>query len=452
MHPNEERIETGPILTERGNGRGRAGVPQASGRSPLAAMTTKGPAAVGAPERHMLVFWRWPADRLEETLAKIGEHFEIDQVLLLHWTRERVVENFQRFYAMVSGQAYQKYTQTGAAPFLFVLVTDPKPVYGYRIAAGSGFKKVNIASFDLKQTLRRQGGTSLHATNDQREFRRDLMYLMGQSADEYHPPKWDGDLSTIQNVHRDVIAADGWESLSQVFSVLNEAVDYVVLRNFAKLPDAHVHGAHGDVDLLLNDVEGRNRAASILNKEQNAGTIVAGRKVSFDLRSVEDLYYDPEWCRRILRDKIIVRGVCVPNPEDHFFSLLYHGHVQKPKISKDYIPTLMELAGEIGLDWITPEWLTDPDKAASLLGDWLKGNGFYLTRPTGCPQYNWKFVGRFTHAPFLYQSTSLSRKVANIMSRTPVLRPLIPPILAARRELRAVRARLRRKSEAAPGA
>ncbi len=396
-----------------------------------------------APERHLLIFWRWPADRLEKTLAKIRERFDIEQVIFLRWTRERIVENFQRFYAMVSGHAYQKYTEAGAAPFLFVLVRDPNPVYQYRIAAGSGFKKVNINNFDLKQVLRRQGGTSLHATNNTREFRRDLMYLMGQAADDYHPPKWDGDLGNIPEAHRDIVAADGWESLRQVFSVLEEAVNYVVLRNFDKLPDEHRHGEHGDIDLLVEDVDARNRAASILNKEQRAHTVVGGQKMYFDFRSVEDFYYDPEWCRRILRDRIRVRGFCVPNPEDHFFSLLYHGHVQKPAIAHDYIPKLIELAGEIGLDWITPEWLTDRDRAASLLRDWLKGNGYYLTRPNGCPQYNYKFAARLNNAPVLYQSAPITRKIGNLMSRNSLLRPLIPHASAVRRQLRLIKARLR---------
>ncbi|MGH6792227.1 MAG: hypothetical protein ACRECF_05750, partial [Methyloceanibacter sp.] len=121
---------------------------------------------------------------------------------------------------------------------------------------------------------------------------------------------------------------------------------------------------------------------------------------------VEDFYYDPQWCRDILKNKIMVRGFYAPDPENHFFSLLYHGHVQKPKISKDYIPKLMELAREIGLDWISEEWLKDPDKAANLLDDWLKGKGYYLTRPNGCPQYNPEFVVKVPNAPFLYQSAS----------------------------------------------
>ncbi len=355
-----------------------------------------------APERHLLVFWRWPADRLGSTLEKIRERFEINRVARLYWTRERIVDNFQRFYAMITGYAFQKYTEAGALPFLLVFVTDHNPVYEYRVAGGSGFKYVNIKGFDLKQSLRRQGRTSLHATNNPREFRRDYIYLTGERAADIEAKPWDG---TIEELHRDVVGADGWSSLREVFTVLNEAVDYVVLRNFEKLPDEHRHGEHGDIDLLVEDVDAGNRGASILNKEQRADTVVGGQKVYFDFRSVEDFYYDPEWCRRILRNKVLVRGFYAPNTEDYFFSLLYHAHVQKPKIAKDYVSRLMAMAKGIGLDWITEDMLTDPEKAASLLSDWLKGNGYYLTRPNGCPQYNQEFAAR-VNAPFLYQSAS----------------------------------------------
>lgn len=366
-----------------------------------------------APERHLFIYWRWPEERLDEILREIGERFDIDRVARVYWTPERIVDNFQRFYAMISGHAYKKYTEAGALPFLLVTATDPAPVYQYRIAGGSGFKKVNVKSFDLKQTQRRQKGVSLHATNTPREFRRDFMYLTGKRAAD-DPPRAGGWTGEIEEMHRDVVGAEGWRDLRQVFAVLNEAVDYVVLRNFEHLPDEHVHGQHGDIDLLVEDVDARNRAASILNAAQRAHTMVGGRKVYFDFRSVEDFYYDPEWCRRILRDKVMIRGFYAPSTEDYFFSLLYHGHVQKPKMAKDYVPRLMTMAKELGLDWITEDMLTDPGKAAKLIGDFLKGNGFYLTRPNGCPQYNAAFVARVESAPFLVQSgTNLFRLLAD---------------------------------------
>jgi len=399
-------------------------------------------------ERHLLVFWRWPAERLEETLGKIQQKLDIEQVALLRWTPERIVENFQRFYAMISRHAYQKYEQAGASPFLFVLVTDKAPVYQYRIAPGSGFKRVNINTFDLKQVLRKQGGTSLHATNDQREFRRDLMYLMGQSATDYPPAKWDGRMDNIPEVRRDIVAADGWESLEQVFSVLNEAVSYVVLRNFDHLPNGKDQDATGDIDLLFEDADARNRAAGILNKEQKGTTIVGGRKVAFDFRSVEDFYFDPEWCRRILRDRIMVRGMYVPTPEDHFFSLLYHVHVQKRQSAAKYNSKLTELAQDIGLDWVTPEWLTKPQNAGSLIADWLKGNGFYLTRPGGWPQYDWRIVRRFHGAPVLYQSSPIYKRIGHFMARRAWLRPLVPHLLALRRKMKRLNIRKSAKNVA----
>ena len=306
---------------------------------------------------------------------------------------------------MISGDAYKKFEEAGARPFLFVIAEDPSPVYEYRIAGGSGYKLVNVKSFDLKQLLRRQKGTSLHATNTPREFRRDLMYLTGQRAAEYQPPNgvWDGE---IEEMCRDVIGADGWESLSEMFSVLNEAVDYVVLRNFEKLPDEHKLGIHEDIDFLVEDVDAHNRAASLLHKERAPHATVGDRKIYCDFRSVPDFYYDPEWCRRILRDKVLIRGFNAPNPEDYFFSLLYHGHVHKPKMSKDYGPRLLAMAKEIGLNDITIERLTNPASAAVLLSEFLKGNGYYLTRPNGCPAFNEAFAGSVPNVPFLYQTDS----------------------------------------------
>jgi hypothetical protein len=395
------------------------------------------------------MFWRWPAHRLRETLDTIGQRFRIEQVLFVRWTPERVVENFQRFYAMVSGSAYQKYTEAGTMPFLFVLAMDPRPDYQYRIARGSGFKNVNVNSFDLKQVLRRQGGTSLHATNDQLEFRRDLMYLIGQPAADYHPPIWDGEIGSIPEIHRDIVAADGWQSLSQAFAVLNEAVPYVVLHNFQNLPERCDSGCHGAVDLLLCHADAKNRTSSILDRNQRSSIEIGERKITFNLHAVEDFAFDPEWARHILRHRVMVRGFYAPCPVDHFFSLLYHGHVHNPQISSGHLQTLMELAPQIGLDWVTSDWLNRPDKAASLLADWLKGNGYYLTRPNGCPQYNWKFVGRIRGStPFLYRSTSFSRRAVNVITRTPWLHPLVPQLFELRRRVRQITARKRAKDAA----
>lgn len=48
----------------------------------------------------------------------------------------------------------------------------------------------------------------------------------------------------------------------------------------------------------------------------------------------------------------------------------------------------MVMSKQIGLDRITLEILNAPRQAATILGDWLKSNGVYLTRPNGYPQYN----------------------------------------------------------------
>ena len=230
------------------------------------------------------------------------------------------------------------------------------------------------------------------------------MYLLWQKADVYTKDltEWDG---RIKKINQDIIGANGWKNLVEVFDVLNEAVDYVVLRNFEELPNEHILGPHADIDFLVQDVDAYHRAAAILNKEQAAHTKIGERKIYFDFRSVDDFYYDPNWCRHLLKTKVFTRGFAV-NPHDYFFSLLYHGHVHKPKISKDYGERLIPIAKNIGLTGFTSEELINPESAAKILEQFLKGNGYFLTRPNGCPGFNGEFVARLNGTPMIYQSKS----------------------------------------------
>ena len=121
-------------------------------------------------EYQLFVFWKKPKGSEAELLKQIADQFVIQEVFHLRWSKEKIVENFQRFYAMTEGHAYHKFTRSGVMPFLLVVVKDENPTYEYRLSGGSGFKFVNKKAFDLKQNLRRQKGISLHATNDHRSF------------------------------------------------------------------------------------------------------------------------------------------------------------------------------------------------------------------------------------------------------------------------------------------
>ena len=54
---------------------------------------------------------------------------------------------------------------------------------------------------------------------------------------------------------RDLTGTDSWDSLQELFYVMNATVDYVVLRNFECLPEAYTLRGHGDIDLLVHDYD-----------------------------------------------------------------------------------------------------------------------------------------------------------------------------------------------------
>jgi hypothetical protein len=85
-----------------------------------------------------------------------------------------------------------------------------------------------------------------------------------------------------------------------------------------------------------------------------------------------------------------------------FFSPLYHAHVHKPTISQDYVYRLTELARRIGLLNVTEDTIRQPEQAAGLIGDFLKGQGYCMTRPHGIPAYNMSFASLVTHVPTVY--------------------------------------------------
>ena len=92
-----------------------------------------------------------------------------------------------------------------------------------------------------------------------------------------------------------------------------------MLNNFEALPDSR---RHEDIDILVESIDARNRAASILKMDRgpssdkaNQGAdpirghadpevydwalkvnvMVGGKKIRFDFRSVEDFDYDPDF-------------------------------------------------------------------------------------------------------------------------------------------------------------
>tara|TARA_Y100000310_G_C20699773_1_gene828605 strand:- start:349 stop:945 length:597 start_codon:yes stop_codon:yes gene_type:complete len=176
-----------------------------------------------------------------------------------------------------------------------------------------------------------------------------------------------------------------FKNLREMFDKLNESGEkYVVLRNWDNLPDKADLGPHGDLDLL---VANKDAVVALLKGKATTSTpnrvqfkIDIGNSFQMvDVRFLGDDYYPSSWELKMLCDRIMhPQGFYIPNPQDYFWSLLYHAVIHKPTIAEDYQNKLR------GMSYAMYPWLVDylrfdrPDLLISL----ILGQGYNIVQPT----------------------------------------------------------------------
>lgn len=131
-------------------------------------------------------------------------------------------------------------------------------------------------------------------------------------------------------------ASDSWDSLKSLFEALNSSVTYCVLRNFDSLSIGIIED---DVDILVDDFEkfiSVSRARKIMKREAGWAITISEHDVRFDVRTPNDQYYDSDWAQNILSQRVMDRGIFIPDEENFRYSLLYHILIHKKHIDRKY--------------------------------------------------------------------------------------------------------------------
>jgi len=321
---------------------------------------------------------------------QVEQHFMVDWTL--HYTEEHVREVIKSWPNLIVRKMVQHpkiiddaervrtfskfYNQEvndfrGKTPFNMYFITDLKPNYNLR-PSSKGNRLVNAAMFDFKKALRTAmgGGFKIHATDNIQETMENQVSL-GQ-PEEYQKREFD--------------------SLRRVFDVLNfSGIDYVVLRNFEKMPDkVKVDPNHLDVDLLVSDyyeakrlLDGDNPPSIWSISYENGKyrvvnrVIIEGKRVDFDLRNVGDNYLDKQWQLDILkrREKWMDTGIFVPSKEDHLYSIIYHAIIQKRRISQTYVNVMKSLGK------FTDVQARDKKFLREKLDSFMETHGYKMVKP-----------------------------------------------------------------------
>jgi hypothetical protein len=353
-------------------------------------------------EPGLFVIWSRARAAEQRIITAIDDMFAIHDVMRIRWSPDRVDENFARFY---SAQLIPPYSTVfsdvkGREPFTLIIVSDSSPRYEMRETT-RGRQLVNSNLLDAKQRFRAWvgGAMTVHGSQTAAEGVRDLRFLLGEVPEPAAQGPWDG---TIPEIARDLPGARGWASMAEILTTLNDAVDYVVLRNFEQLPDDLEVGPHTDVDLLVDDY---HEAIRVLNARPMSGLVprwggrftvrLAGNDVVFDLRFVGDGYYDERWQRRLLeRRRLRDGGFYAPAVDDYLDSLAYHAVVHKRTVDRDYPARLATLACTVN----RPEWSTEvlasPQDMGRVVRRMVDERGYRFVRPRDVTVfYNFHNVG-----------------------------------------------------------
>lgn len=151
-----------------------------------------------------------------------------------------------------------------------------------------------------------------------------------------------------------LVMTNEWQSLQQVFDVLNQNCKYVVLRNYDELEEEKLLKG-GDVDILCEDI---SACVKILQAHPrgrrdtgfNYQILLKTGQIAVDLRMVGDGYYCDTWGKKLLDGrKLGDKGFFVLQEDDYFYSLLYHAIFQKAELKPEYKERLFRLAKQFGM-------------------------------------------------------------------------------------------------------
>ena len=281
-------------------------------------------------ELHLIIIWNKGRNKQAEILEDLQNHLTIKNVVEVSWAENLIKKNYARFYGCKLEEMRSKIKECGTGSFLLITVIDKNPIYEY-IETSRGHEMVNKNIFILKQRYREwtDGGHKIHATNSVQETDHDLTLLVGKNSSDYlaqNALEWDGNINSI---NQNLVGTDGWESLEQLFYVLNNTIEYFVMRNHEMLPQEFKSEAHGDIDIQVSDMANARLImdAKFVHKTPervHCKTNVNGETVLWDIRHTSDDYYCANWQRDLMHNRILNKKfIYVLNDNDYFYTLVY---------------------------------------------------------------------------------------------------------------------------------
>lgn len=362
-------------------------------------------------EIHLFILWENALFKKQEILEDMKKSFDILAMYNITWSKEKFSENLSRFYGTNLPKGCGKEEHCGTGTFFLVIVRCNNPKYEKRDTS-KGIQTVNVNMFDKKTYYRELtgGGHRVHATNSELETNHDLTLLLGKSINDFikENPKSDGQ---EESLNQDLIGANGWKSVEEMFYVLNNCTNYAILRNYETLPEEIYVNDHNDIDVICDSYE---NVAYVLNAKKvfeedyrvHYKVKVQDRYAYFDLRYIGDDYYYKSLEEDLLKTKVYnKKGFYTISDDYYFYTLLYHAMLHKPNFSEDYKNRLSQMNKEFGN-------IKNEESYLKYLQDWLIEKQYLVTKPIDkSVQFNREKAKGLS--PLIYKDTEELESVIN---------------------------------------
>lgn len=347
-------------------------------------------------ETHLFILWENAREKEKEILEDIKKNFKILGLYNMKWNKENFSNNLSRFYGTNLPENSGKEQHCGNGEFLLIIVGVDNPKYEER-QTSKGPQIVNTNMFDKKSYYRELtgGGHKVHATNSEVETNHDLTLLLGKNIEDYLKNIDTSKKEEIINLNQDLVGQEGFSSVKEMFYILNNCINYAIIRNYENLPDEIYVNDHNDIDIVCDSYQ---NAAYVLNAEKvfkeeyrvHYKVKVEGKNAYFDLRYVGDDYYYYKFEQDIMKNrKYNEKGFYTISDEEYFYGLIYHALIHKPRFSEDYRKRLEKMNP-------TSMKLETEEEYIKLLEKWLLKQGYKITKPEdNSVQFNNENVNKF---------------------------------------------------------
>ncbi len=245
-------------------------------------------------EYNLFIIWKNALFLKKRILDDLNKKFKVRNLFYINWSSENYSRNLSRFYGTSLPDNSFKEEHCGKGEFLLIVVEDSNPKYEERLTS-HGKSIVNTNIFDCKMLYREWcgGGHKIHATDSKEEFNHDITLLFGLNTEEF-VKEYKNNTKEIK-IDNDLVGSRGWQGLNQMFYVLNNTNNYVVLRDFENdlgeyVQDDNNYNGNMDIDILS---ENSTNAKWILNIEKTDDekyiTKIGNNKiVFFDIKDVRE--------------------------------------------------------------------------------------------------------------------------------------------------------------------